>query len=103
MINVYFKYTQRYKKMIAEELKNFVFENLYKRIRFAKENNYYTMKHQKKKDLLLLRIKLTKNIPGGSNPKEYYKSFLKNKNKKMVKRSKLITQQQRTIRKPRYY
>ena len=46
------------------------------------------MKHHKKNDLLLLATKLIKKIPEASNAKEYYISFLKNKNKKFVKQSK---------------
>ena len=38
------------------------------------------MKHQKKKDLLLLATKLVETIPDASNAKEYYKSYLKKKN-----------------------
>ena len=54
------------------------------------------MKHQKKKDLLLLAIKLTEKIFGASYVKEYYKLFLKNKNKKLVKQPKIITQRPET-------
>ena len=43
------------------------------------------MKHQKKKDLLLLSIKLIKKIHDASNAKEYYQLFLKNRNKELVK------------------
>ena len=51
------------------------------------------MKHQKKEDLLLLATKLIEKIPNASNTKEYYRSFLKDKNKKLMKQSKIITQQ----------
>ena len=46
------------KKMKIKELKDFIFENYYRQIEFTKENSYYSMKHQKKKDLLLLATKL---------------------------------------------
>ena len=36
-----------------------MFENYYRRIRFTKENSYYSVKHEKKKDLLSLAT--TKN------------------------------------------
>ena len=36
-------------------------------------------------------------MPDAVNAKEYYKSFLKNKNEKLVKRSNLITEQPKTI------
>ena len=35
------------------------FENYYKIIGFSKENSYYLMKHQKKKDIQLFATKLT--------------------------------------------
>ena len=35
-----------------------------------------------------------------SNTKEYYQAFVKNKNKKLVSRSKIITQQPKTIENP---
>ena len=35
--------------MTVIELKEFIFGNYYKRIRFSKENSYYSLKHQKKK------------------------------------------------------
>ena len=57
------------KKMTIKELKDFIFENYYRRIRFPKENSYYLMKHQKKKDLLLLPTKLIEKIPNASNAK----------------------------------
>ena len=44
------------KKMSVNEIRDFIFENHYKRIGFSKENSYYSVKHFKKKDLLLLLI-----------------------------------------------
>ena len=37
------------KKMSVNEIRDFIFENYYKRIGFSKENCYYSMKHQKTK------------------------------------------------------
>ena len=37
--------------MTVIELKEFIFGNYYKRIRFSKENSYYSLKHQKKKKI----------------------------------------------------
>ena len=48
------------KKMTAKELKDFIFENVYTRLGFARENSYYSMKHQKKTDLHLFATKLRK-------------------------------------------
>ena len=44
---------------IKKTQKYLIFENYYRQIVFAKENSYSAMKHQKKKDLLLLTTKLT--------------------------------------------
>ena len=94
---MYFEYTQHYKKLTVKELKEFIFENYYRRIGFAKENFCYSMKHQKKKDFLLLATKLNQKMPDSSNHKQYYKPFSKNKYKKLVNQSKIITQQTKTI------
>ena len=42
--------------------RDFIHENYYRRIRFTKENSYYSMKCQKKKDLLSFSTKLIKNM-----------------------------------------
>ena len=45
--------------MTIKEIKDFIFENYYGRVEFPKENSYYayySVKHQKIKDLLLLAI-----------------------------------------------
>ena len=72
-------------KMSVNEIREFIFENYYKRIRFSKENSYYSMKRlKKKKDLLLLVNKLIEKIPDPPNAKEYYQSFTKKKNTKSI-------------------
>ena len=40
--------------MIGKKIKEFIFENYYRRTGFTKENICYSVKHQKKKDFLLL-------------------------------------------------
>ena len=60
---------------------------------FAKENNEYSIKLQKKRDLQLLVINLTKKTPDARNAKEHYQSFLRKKHTKQVKQSKIVTQQ----------
>ena len=40
-------------KMTTKELKDFIYENYHRRIVFPKGNSYYSMKHQKEKDLQL--------------------------------------------------
>ena len=36
------------KKMPANKIRDFIFENYYKQIGYFKENSYYSMKHLKK-------------------------------------------------------
>ena len=38
--------------MTVQQLRDFIYENYYRRIRFRKENNYYSMKRQKKEIVL---------------------------------------------------
>ena len=46
------------KKVSLNEIRDFIFENYYKRIGFSKENSYYSMKLLKRKKSLLLTNKL---------------------------------------------
>ena len=48
------------KRMTIKQFRDFIFESYYRRIGFTKENSYYSMKHQKKKDLLSFVTKLLK-------------------------------------------
>ena len=43
--------------MSVNEIRDFFFENYYKRIRFYKKNSYYSMKRLERKDLLSLAKK----------------------------------------------
>ena len=45
--------------MTIKKLKDFIFQNYHQRTEFAKENSYYSMKHQKKRicNCLLLKLK----------------------------------------------
>ena len=52
----------------------------------ARDYSYYSIKHQKEKDLQLTATKLTEKIPEPSNTKEYYNSYLNRKYTKLVKR-----------------
>ena len=88
---VYFQDTVFYKKITTKEIKCFIFGNYYRQNRFIKGNSYL-MKYWKKNDLLLLSTTFMKKIPDDSNVKEYYESLLKNNNKKLFKRSKIMTQ-----------
>ena len=59
------------------------------------------MKHQKKKDFLFLATKLIEQIPSATTAKQSYKSYLKRKSTKLVKRSKIITQQPNIFENPK--
>ena len=84
-------------KMPRKNIKEFIFENYYRRTQFTKENSCYSVRHQKKKDLLLLVIMM----PDARNAKEtYYKPIMQNENKKLVKRSKINTEQTKHIENP---
>ena len=72
------------KKMSVNEIRDFIFENCYKRIGFSKESSYYSMKRLKRKDLLLLANKLIEKVPDRHNAKEHCESFLRKKNKKSI-------------------
>ena len=74
--------------MSVNEIKDFTFQNYYKRIRFSKEHIYYSMKRLNKKDLLLLANKLIGKVPDPRNAKEHYQSFIRNKNTKSVEHKK---------------
>ena len=41
------------KKMSGNEIRDFIFENYYKRIGISKENSHYSMKHLKKKRFIV--------------------------------------------------
>ena len=85
------------KKMFVNEIKDFIFENYYKRIEFSKEISYYLMKGSKRKYLLLLTNKLIEKVPHPRNAKEHYESFLMKKNRKSVKQSEIITYYPKTF------
>ena len=59
------------KKISVNEIKDFIFENYYKRIVFSKENSSYSMEYLKKKVLLLLENNLVEEIPHPRNAKEH--------------------------------
>ena len=76
--------TKAIKRMSINEIRDFTFENYYKRIGFSKEGSYYSMKCLKK-NLLLLANKLIEKVPDPDNAKEHYQSFMREKNRKSVK------------------
>ena len=58
------------------------------------------MKRLKSKDLLLLANKLIEKIPEPRNAKQHCQSFIRRKNRKSVKQSKIITYQPKTFPTP---
>ena len=85
------------KKMSVNEIRDFIFQNYYKRIAFSKEKSYYSMTPLKKKNLLLLAKKLIEKIPDTRNGKEHYETFIGKKNTKSVKQSEIITYQPKSF------
>ena len=57
------------KKMTLNKLRDFIFENYYKRIEFVTESSYYSIKCLKGNDFLLLATKLIEKIADRSNAK----------------------------------
>ena len=83
------------KEIFVNEIRYFIFENYYKRIGSSLENSYYSRKHLKRKDLLLL----ANNLPDSCNGKEHYQSTIAKENRKSVKQSEIITYQPKTLEK----
>ena len=54
------------RKMAVKELKDYIYEDFYNRIRFHKEKSYYLMKYQKKQDLLFLATTFIEKITDAS-------------------------------------
>ena len=79
--------------MSLNDIRDLFFDNYYKRIGFSEESSYFSMKHLKRKELLLLANKLMQKVPDFRNAKDHYNSFLRKKNKKSVKQSEIITYQ----------
>ena len=76
-----------------------IFENYYKRIVFPEENCCYWMKYHKK-DQWLFTVKLAEKRSDPRNAKEHYQSFVRKKNTKSIKQSKIITYQPKTFDNP---
>ena len=88
------------KKKSLNEIRDFIFENYYKRIEFSKGNSYFSLKRKNKKDLLFLASKFTEKIPNSHNAKEHYQSFLWKKDRKSVKQSNVIRYEPKTFENP---
>lgn len=88
--------------MTIKELKEIMFENYYKWIWFTIENNYHSMKHQKEKYLILHAAKFVKKYLTLVMRENVTDHFWKSKNKKLVIRSEIITQQPNTLENPNF-
>ena len=88
------------KKMTVNELRDFIFENYYKRIGFVKESSHYSMKRLKRKDVVAFN-QINRKIADPRKAKEQTLSIIfKKTNTKSVKQSKIITQQPKTFENP---
>ena len=61
--------------MSVNEIRDFIFQNCYKKIGFSKKSSYYSLKRLKRKVLLLLANKLIEKVPDPRYAKEPYQSF----------------------------
>ena len=78
--------------MSINELRDFIFENYYKRIEFVKEKSYNSMKRLKKR--FVVANKLIEKIPDPGNAKELsiiYKK-VKHKTSKTIRNNYLSTE-----------
>ena len=78
------------KKMTINYLRHFIFKKHFGRIGFSKESNIYNC----------LQLNQQKKILDPRNAKEHYESFVRKKNTKSVKQSKIITQQLKDLENP---
>ena len=67
--------------MSVNELRDFIFENYYKWIRFVKERSSYSVKRLKQKRFIACK-QINRKIPDPCNAKEDYQSFIRKKNAK---------------------
>ena len=86
------------RKMSVSKLRDFILENYYKRIGFVKGGSYYSMKHLKK--IFVASKQINKKIPDPRSSKEHYQSFIRKKDTKLVKQSRLIIYQPNTLENP---
>ena len=84
--------------MSINEIKDFIFENYYKRIGFSQENSYYSMKRLEK--IIVACEQINRKIRGPCNAKKHYQSFIRKKNRKSIKQSEIITYQLKTFESP---
>ena len=82
--------------MLVNKVRDSIFENYYKRIGFSNKSSYYSMKRLEKHDFLFLTTKSIEKIPDPCNAKIHYQSFVRKKNTKSVKQSKIVTYQPKT-------
>ena len=100
--DVYFEYTHCYKKTIINKLLDFLFKFCCRAIKFTKGNSYYFKETSDTKRFLLTFNKNNPHIPDASTLKitinhQKKKKKKKKKKKEMVTRSKIVTQQPKTI------
>ena len=63
--------TKAIKKISVNYIRDFIYENYYKRIVLSKEGSYRLSKHSEKKDLLLFVNKLIEKVPDPRNAKQH--------------------------------
>ena len=83
----------------VNDIRDFIFENCFKRTGISKESSYDLMKRLKRKYLLLLANRLIEKVLNtkGTNANKHYESFLRKKSRKSIKQSEIITNQPDTF------
>ena len=88
------------KKMSVNDIRDFIHETYHKQIGFSKEDRLSFIETIGKNDLLMFATKLIEKVPDPHNAKQHYESFLRKKNRKLVKQSELLINQK--LSKPKH-
>ena len=94
--------TKAIKRMSVNDIRDFIFENYYKRTEFSKESSCYSVKHLKKKDILLLVNKLLEKVTDPQKQKiskTIRNNYLSTKNPNIVTYKSVITEHPKTSHK----
>ena len=89
--------------MSVYEIRDFIFKNYHKQIGYSTEKSYSSMKHLKRKYLLLLANKLIEKMSDHCNAKEHYQAFWRKKHRKSVKQLEIILYQPKTFENPNIF
>ena len=103
MISYNLNIARTVEKIYANEIRDFIYVNYYKRIGFSEENSYYSMKCLKIKDLPFFANKLIEKVLNPCNAKKNYQTLIRNENRKSVKKSKIIAYKPEAFENPKIF